>query len=131
MIHNGYLDRIRLIRQWADELLPVEKRTKLQGSETYAKFRRAVIERALSEANPDPKLLEIVHAAHIRDDGKVHIPMKKLNPRTAMTLSFLKMAFFGADRDVPIEILFNNYTQQLGVLVMLMRLELDSEMCPL
>jgi hypothetical protein len=126
MVPTPYLDQIRAIRQWADDLLPIAQRVKLNGSLKYAEFRRSVVERVLREVNPDPGLLEIVQGASLETDGKVHVPIKKLDARQSMTLSFLKMALFGADRDVPLEILFSNYTQQLGALVMLNKQLWDS-----
>jgi hypothetical protein len=88
-------------------------------SRKYAEFRKAVLEWAVGAVHgKDKKLLTLVRSAVIQDDGKVHIT-DKLPPREFMTLSFLKMALFGVDPDVPFGILFNNYAQQLGALMIL------------
>ena len=117
MIPTRYLDQVREMRHWADDLLPVKKRVEVRGSQKYAEFRRAVLLATLRKVNPDPGLVKLMKHAKICADGKGHIPTKKLSPRRAMTLSFLKMALFGA-RDVSLDVLFGSYAQQLGTLVM-------------
>jgi hypothetical protein len=117
MIHT-YLDQIKQIRTEANQLLPLAKR--VYGNSKYAEFRKAVLEWTIGHVHKrDRKLLKLVKTAVVRNDGKVHIEMSKLQPREAMTLSFLKMALFAVDLDAPLEHLFNSYAQQLGSLMML------------
>lgn len=120
MVPMLYFNTLQEIRDWSFAALPAENRHRR--SHKYAEFRRAVLEWALEAVHKgDKALLEIVQTAEVGADGKIHINISKLDPRDVMTLSFLKMALFAysSSMDVPIRVLFDNYAQHLGTLMIL------------